>query len=336
LTGVDRGVGARRIVHLQRGSFSCAAQGVAGVPPRQFRHAPPPCSTGPRGLCEMGSARGSACLQGSNTCMHMHDTCISRVPSAPHFVLLRPQNLREAMEAIHPSDPAAFEGREVLRRAQMATLKPGSATVVLAALRPRGCGSRGCGPRGDDAGGEACGDGSCCCDGGGGGCSGGDAGNAVRGGGGGRIGDGVGGEGVFELHISNLGDCGVRVVRQGRVILATQVCGEHPRGTGPGATKQRHKRARCPASSRARPAAPWPAWQHPCRLTAFLCTPPCKPLLLQASSPLSPIHLIISSFPSLPPPAPRSLSSMTSTCPSSSATRGCSQRRIALTARTVM
>lgn len=50
-----------------------------------------------------------------------------------------PQNIREVIESppYVNQTSSIFEGRSVLRRAQMATFKPGSATVVLASLRPR-------------------------------------------------------------------------------------------------------------------------------------------------------------------------------------------------------
>jgi hypothetical protein len=93
-------------------------------------------------------------------------------------------NLRHLMEALPPPGQGEFEGRVILRRAQMATVKPGSATVLLAALRPR---------------------------------------QLRRG----RAGAGAGAAaaGMCDLHISNLGDCGVRVVRDGKIVLATQVRG---------------------------------------------------------------------------------------------------------------
>lgn len=90
----------------------------------------------------------------------------------------------------------------MLRRAQMATLKPGSATVILAALRPR------------PTNGEAPDHGMM-------------AGSGWRLGAG--AGGGAGGAGLsrraFDLHVSNLGDCGVRLIRDGKIILATQVTG---------------------------------------------------------------------------------------------------------------
>jgi serine/threonine protein phosphatase PrpC len=58
---------------------------------------------------------------------------------------------------------AKFDPRSVLRFAQQCTCKPGSATVVLAALQPQG-----------------------------------------------------------KLHVANLGDCGVKVVRDGKVLFETQ------------------------------------------------------------------------------------------------------------------
>lgn len=56
-----------------------------------------------------------------------------------------------------------FDPRSILRYAQQCTCKPGSATVVLAALQPGG-----------------------------------------------------------KLHVANLGDCGVKVVRNGKIVYETQ------------------------------------------------------------------------------------------------------------------
>jgi len=116
-----------------------------------------------------------------------------------HTPIRRPQNLHHLMESLAASDNSRFEGRAVLRRAQMATLKPGSATVVLAALQPR-CGkevtSYGADDEEDVQAGAAA------------------AGAAAEGSGAAAR--------TFELHVSNLGDCGVRVVRDGQIVLATQ------------------------------------------------------------------------------------------------------------------
>jgi serine/threonine protein phosphatase PrpC len=66
-----------------------------------------------------------------------------------------------------------FDPRAVLRHGQMCTYKPGSATMVVAALQPGGM-----------------------------------------------------------LHIANLGDCGVRVVRKGAIVLATEVRARIKEGVG--------------------------------------------------------------------------------------------------------
>jgi hypothetical protein len=205
------------------------------------------------------------------------------------------QNLREAIEGtgsprspLSPLSPlsvdsattpttaaaaaaAAYDGTSLLRRAQMSTFKPGSATILLASLQPRSARGRKSAVGGCDAGGGACG--------GSGSGSGSDVGS---GSGSDSAGTGGGWRGEtdashlaagrrrsqgsrlngppqahsqshhhhhhhetatavittsgaacspaavtassaarFDLHITNLGDCGVRVVRGGQIILAT-------------------------------------------------------------------------------------------------------------------
>ncbi|KAI8467711.1 MAG: hypothetical protein J3K34DRAFT_460248 [Monoraphidium minutum] len=133
------------------------------------------------------------------------------------------RNLRDAVEAAPPGPAGPFEGRALLRRAQMTTLKPGSATVVLAALRPRGGGPP---PRGGGGGGGGSGSGDDDASDWGGDGGGGEDASTSSGGAlsssNGSAGGGGGGGGAYDLHISNLGDCGVRVIRNGEIVLATQ------------------------------------------------------------------------------------------------------------------
>ncbi|GBF95655.1 hypothetical protein Rsub_08637 [Raphidocelis subcapitata] len=112
------------------------------------------------------------------------------------------QNLRDLMERM-PSSSAPgtrppFEGRAVLRRAQMATHKQGSATVILAALRRRPAGARPRPSAADDPDDDAA------------------AAEAAA-----RAED-ARGVASYDLHVASLGDCGVRVVRDGKVVLATR------------------------------------------------------------------------------------------------------------------
>ncbi|KAI8476636.1 MAG: hypothetical protein J3K34DRAFT_516498 [Monoraphidium minutum] len=126
------------------------------------------------------------------------------------------QNMREALEETSPAHwrrGAPFDGRALLRRAQLATFKPGSATAVFAALWPRA--ARPCGAAGAPRGGA----------GGDGGarvvlCSGAHAAHAE--GAAGPQAGGGGGGGTYDLHVANLGDSGIKVIRGGRILLATQ------------------------------------------------------------------------------------------------------------------